>query len=96
MTSKIKMCLKSRSSRRRDIYLIFITSDDPLTSVTIDENGLLPRHMCVVVLVADGHCEGAGHRFGWMAAVAHGNGDEELFLPLAVKGPQGCECRRAI
>lgn len=64
--------------------------EDPLTSVTIDENFLLPCHMCMIILVTDGHRQGAGHCFGWTATVAHDNRNEELFLALAVKCPQSC------
>lgn len=64
--------------------------DDPLTSVTIDENFLFPCQVCVIILVTDGHCQGAGHCFGWTAAVAHDNRNEEFFLALAVKRPESC------
>lgn len=60
---------------------------NPLTSVTIDEYFLLPRHMCMVILVTDGHRQGAGQRLGRVAAVTHYNRNEELFLALAVKRP---------
>lgn len=59
-----------------------------LTSVTVDEDFLLPGHVGVVVLVPDGHGQGAGHRLGWTSAVAHDDRDEELFLALAVERPQ--------
>lgn len=61
--------------------------DDSLTSVTIDENFLVPCHMCMVVLVTDSHCQSAGYCLGWMATVTHNNGYEELFLTLTVKHP---------
>lgn len=61
--------------------------DDPLTSVTIDENCLLPCHMRMIILVTNGHCQGAGYRLGWTATVAHNNRNEELFLTLTVKRP---------
>ncbi len=64
--------------------------EDPLTSVTIDENFLLPRCMCVIILVTNCHRQGAGHCSGWTATVTHDNRNEELFLALAIKCPQSC------
>lgn len=64
--------------------------EDVLTSVTVDENFLLPCHMCMIILITDCHCQGAGHCFGWMPTVTHNNRNEELFLTLAVKHPQCC------
>lgn len=58
-----------------------------LTSMTVDENFLLPCHMRVVILVTNGHCQGACHGFRWLPTVAHDNGDEKFFLPLTVKSP---------
>lgn len=52
--------------------------------------------MRMVILVADGYRQGAGHSFGWTATVAHDDGNEKLFLALAVKRPQSCQCRCAI
>lgn len=56
--------------------------------MTADEDFLFPSHMCVVVLVTDGHSQGAGHRFGWSPAVAHNDRNEELFLALTVEHPE--------
>ena len=70
--------------------------DHFLTSVTIDENCLLPCHVCVIILVTNGHCQGAGNCFGWTAAVTHNNRNEEFLLALTVKHPQSCKCCSAI
>lgn len=69
---------------------------DGLTSVTIDEDPLLPCHVPVVILIADGHRQGGGHGFGRVAAVAHNDWNEEFFLAFAVKRPQSGQCRCAI
>lgn len=61
-----------------------------LTPVTINENFLLPCHVCMIILVTDGHSQGAGHRLGWTSTVTHNNRNEKLFLALAVKCPQSC------
>lgn len=70
--------------------------DDLLTSVTIDENFLIPCQVGMIVLVTDGYRQSACHCLGWTAAVAHDNRNEEFFLPFTVKHSQGCECSSAV
>lgn len=74
----------------------FHSNEKALTSVRVDEDGLLSANVRMVVVVADGDRQRAGHRFGGTAAVAHDHGDQEFLLTLAVERPQRRQRGRSV
>lgn len=52
--------------------------------------------MWMIILIPNGHRQGAGHCLGWMATVAHDDGDQELLLSFSVKHPESRECCSAV
>lgn len=81
--------LKARQAEARIILHL-------LTSVAVDGYLLLSRHVSVIILVTNGHSQGAGHRFGRATTVAHDDGQEELLLALAVERSEGRQSGRAV